>query len=633
MTDITELVSEIKSYDKAAKTELIVKAYEFAKKAHKGQKRISGEDFLVHPFEVARILIELRADTETICAAFLHDIVEEAGVTFDELKNNFGEEIAQLVEGETKTTKVVFGSPDAYTAENLRKILLATIKDVRVILIKLADRLHNMRTLKYFRPDKQKRIAKETIEIYAPIAHKLGMYSLKGELEDLSLRYLEPDSYQYLKAKINEKREEREKKAEKLMSILREELNKEKVDFIEVSGRAKYFYSIYKKMVQEKKSFEEIYDLIAVRIIVKTIPDCYKVISIVHQLWKPIPGRLKDYIAVPKSNQYQSLHTDVITPFGNILEVQARTIEMHYIAKYGVAAHWRYKGTERDKKFDKRIMWLEQILEWKRKTPSDFLESLKIDLFEDEIVLFTPRGDPIILKENSTPVDFAYEVHTSIGDHCFKAEVNKKLVKLDTPLKSGDIVNIITGKNAKPSRNWLSFVKTGKARSKIRVALGIDIEKESKADEKVASTQLDIIKYISYEGKKSSLKLSKCCNPKYGDKIAGFRTKEGTITVHTYDCPNIHTLDSSKKVNVTWNIPEKEVKTIVVSVMDKIGLIEEILDSLTQFNINLLSINIKPHKQRIKISLKVNIKTEEQINLIREALTRLPEVNNIVVKN
>ncbi|MBN1502414.1 bifunctional (p)ppGpp synthetase/guanosine-3',5'-bis(diphosphate) 3'-pyrophosphohydrolase [Candidatus Woesearchaeota archaeon] len=630
MNEIQGIISKISAYDPNANITLIKKAYNFAKEAHKGQKRLSGKEFLTHPVGVSDILLDMRADSATIIAALLHDVVEESEVTLHQIQKEFGEEIATLVEGETKSAKIVFESPEAYTAENLRKILLATIKDIRVILIKLADRLHNMRTLKYFREDKQKRIAKETMEIYAPLAHKLGMYSLKGELEDLSLRYLKPETYQDLKQKVNEKREEREKKAEMLMGILREQLKENKIDFIEVSGRAKYFYSIYKKMIVEKKTFEEIYDLIAVRIVVKEIPDCYRVVALVHQLWKPVPGRFKDYIAVPKSNGYQSLHTDVATPFGCILEVQARTLAMHYVAKYGVAAHWRYKGTERDKKFDQRIMWLEQILDWKRKTPGEFLESLKVDLFEDEIVVFTPKGDPVILKEGSSPVDFAYEIHSSVGDHCLKAEVNKKLVALDTQLKSGDIVKIIIGKNTKPSRNWLSFVRTSKAKSKIRASLGIDADKDVKQTNQ--TLELDLAKYIHYEGKKNPVKISKCCNPSFGDNIIGFRTKEGTITVHKNSCPNIHTLGQDKKIEVKWNIPSKNVRTIVIYVNDRIGMIEDILNELTNLNVSLLSINIKPHKRKIKLTLKIKIEDKEQLSEIKKTLKGIKDILTLTVK-
>jgi len=628
--ELKVILEAVRQYDKSSNFSQIEKAYKYAKEAHKGQKRQSGTDFIQHPLAVTRILIEWRADSDTLCAALLHDVVEDSNIDLATIEREFGEEIANLVEGETKLKKIDFSSHEDYTAENIRKILLATTKDIRVILIKLADRLHNMRTLKYFAADKQKRISRETMDIYAPLAHKLGMYSLKGELEDWALRFLEPDVYQDLKRRINEKRDIREQKAQLLMETMREKLREQGIEFVEVSGRAKYFCSIYKKMILEKKTFDEIYDLIAVRVIVRTIPDCYRVLALIHQLWKPIPGRLKDYIAVPKSNGYQSLHTDVVTPYGNILEVQIRTVEMHFVAKYGVAAHWRYKGTERDKEFDKRIAWLEQILDWKRKVPVDFIESLKVDLFQDEIVVFTPKGDPIILPEGSTPVDFAYEVHTSVGDHCVKAEVNKKLVAFDTKLKSGDIINIITSNNAKPSRNWLSFVKTNKAKSKIRSTLGIEVDPNAKPEAK--EDVEDIRKFIIYEGKKAPLKLSKCCNPKYDEKIVAFRMKDNTITVHREDCPNIYALDMTKKVPVKWNVSEEQMKTIVIYTEDKIGLLETIMNTLMKENIPVLSINVKLSKQNVMLNLKVRTNRETLLDEVTLALKNIGYIKRIEIK-
>jgi len=626
--ELKQILDEVKSYDKNADLKLIEKAYNFAKNAHKGQKRVSGLDYIKHPIGVVKILLELRPDTATICAALMHDVVEETEVSLDNVKDIFGEEIASLVEAETKITKAAFESPEAYTAENWRKMLLATIKDIRVILIKLADRLHNMRTLNHIRPDKQKRISRETMDIYAPVAHKLGLYAIKGELEDLSLRYLKPDIYQYLKKKIREKRDSREKKAEMIIDIVSKKLKDSGIKTIEISGRAKYFYSIYKKMVLEKKSFEQIYDLVAIRIIVNTVPDCYKVLAVIHQLWKPIPGRFKDYIAVPKSNGYQSLHTDVATPYDVVLEVQIRTLEMHYVAKYGVAAHWRYKGTERDKKFDKRVAWLEQVLDWKRKVPSEFLEKLKVDLFQDEIAVFTPKGDPIILPEGATPVDFAYEIHSNIGNSCRKAQVNKKLVSLDYKLKSGDVVNIITGQTAKPSRNWLKFVVTNKAKQKIRSTLGMDVERDPK-QMREKKDKINLLKYITYKGKKAPLKLSKCCNPQFMEKIVAYRMKDGTITIHKDDCLNVHTLDRSRKVPVNWNVPEKLIHNINVYIEDKLGMFEEILNNLIKFKINVLSVNLKPHKRSIVISLKIKASSEKEVTKTINILKKIKHVNHV----
>jgi GTP diphosphokinase / guanosine-3',5'-bis(diphosphate) 3'-diphosphatase len=612
--EFKDIIAEVKSYDKYADVELIKKAYDFAKKAHYGQKRHSGEEYFIHPVEVAKILLELRPDSATVCAALLHDVVEESDYSLEDMEKEFGKEIASLVEGETKTTKVVFDKPEDYTAENWRKILLATTKDVRVILVKLADRLHNMRTLKHVREDKQKRISKETMEIYAPIAHKLGLYSIKGELEDLSLRYMKPDIYQYIKKKINEKRLDREKKAERILKLVKTHMSNKKIEFIEISGRAKYFYSIYRKMLLEKKSFDEIYDLVAIRVIVKNVQDCYKILAEIHQLWKPVPGRFKDYIAVPKLNGYQSLHTDVATPFDVILEVQIRTIEMHYVAKYGVAAHWRYKGTERDKQFDKRISWLEQVLDWKRKAPTEFLESLKVDLFQDEIVVFTPKGDPIILPEGSTPIDFGYEIHSKIGDTCTKARVNKKLVSLDYKLNGGDVIQIITSPKAKPSRAWLAFVATNKAKQKIRSTLGIEVDLDPKQIRNRKHT-LNLSKYIKLEkGQKGQLKISKCCNPEIEDEIVAFKTKEGAITVHKKECPNIHALGQTKSLKVEWNLLEKQIRSINIYVEDKLAMVEQILNILVENKYNVLSINLKPHKRTILINIKIKAETDDLVD-------------------
>ena len=630
--ELQKVIDEVLSYDKKADIKLIEKAYNLAKSAHAGQKRASGQDYFKHPLDVTNILLEFKPDVPTICAALMHDVVEETPYSIEDLRKEFGEEITSLVEGETKTTKVEFDSPEAYTAENWRKILLATTKDVRVILIKLADRLNNMRTLKYLREDKQKRISKETMEIYAPIAHKLGLYSIKGELEDLSLRYLKPDIYQYLKKKINEKRDTREEKARMIIDLVKEKFKEKKVEWIDISGRAKYFYSIYAKMISDKKSFDEIYDLVAIRIIVKSVSDCYRVLAEIHQLWKPIPTRFKDYIAVPKSNGYQSLHTDIATPFNVVLEVQIRTLDMHYVAKYGVAAHWRYKGTDRDKKFDKRISWLEQVLAWKRNVPNEFLDSLKVDLFRDEIVVFTPKGDPIILPEGSTPLDFAYEIHTKIGDSCFKAKVNKKLVALDYKLKGGDVIHIITSPKAKPSRTWLSFVISPKAKQKIRTSLGIESDLDPKQIRK-RENKINLLKYINYDGKKSQLKLSKCCSPEFEDKIVAYKMKDSTITIHKIDCPNIHTMDQSKKINVNWNVSQKDIKIINVYVEDKLAMVEQILNSLLKLEINVLSINLKPHKRSILITLKVKIDKAEDLKKTLSILKNIKNVNYVDVND
>src|SRR3989338_8249473 len=536
-----ELIKKILEYNPNANIELINKAHDFAKKAHTRQKRASGEDFFLHPLEVAKILIDMKADSATICAGLLHDTVEDTKITPELLKQEFGDEIAELVEGVTKIGIMHFESKEDYNAENIRKVILATAKDIRVILIKLADRLHNMRTMKFLSEKTQKDNSRETLEIYAPIAYKLGMFKMKSELEDLSLRFLKPEVYTELKEKVAVKKEEREKEVTQAVEKIKNLLAEKGINAF-VYGRAKHFFSIYKKMTAKHKKFEEIYDLVAVRIITSTTEECYRILGLIHSNWSPIPNGFHDYIATPKPNLYKSINTEIVFE-GTPIEIQIRTWDMHYMAEDGIAAHWRYKETERDKKFDKKIIWLKQILTWKRDSQNakDFIESLKVDLFENEIVVFTPKGDPVTLPEGATSIDFAYQVHTEIGNQCSKAKVNGILIPLEHQLKSGDIVEIITSKNAVPSRNWLKFIKTNLAKTEIRQALSI---KGIQHIEEEEDKSINIVRLIELEDKKIKEipKISKCCNPKFGDAITAFFTKEKKITVHKLGCPNIATL-------------------------------------------------------------------------------------------
>lgn len=471
MVRLNEIIERVLEYNPNANIDIIKKAYIFSAKVHKDQVRLSGEPYLNHPLETAYILSELKMDEYCISAGLLHDVLEDTLTTREELVKEFGEEIAQLVDGVTKISKIQYASHLERKAENYRKMLIAMAKDIRVVIIKLADRLHNMRTLDFHTKDKQESISRETVEIYAPIAHRLGMSKLKGELEDLAFKYLKPDVYSELKDAVERKVREREKYVEKVKEIIKKVLQEHNIK-AEVTGRPKHLSSIYQKMERQKVSLDQIYDLVAFRVIVGTVRECYEVLGIIHSLWRPIPGRFKDYIGVPKPNMYQSLHTTVIGPEGERIEIQIRTEEMHRIAEYGVAAHWKYKESKgRSSKDDEeRFAWLRQILEWQQETKDakDFIESIKTELFTDEVYVFTPKGDVKVLPKGSTPVDFAYAIHSDIGNHCAGAKVNGKMVPLRHELVTGDIVEIITLPQQKPSADWLKFVKTSKAKTKIK---------------------------------------------------------------------------------------------------------------------------------------------------------------------
>ncbi len=467
---LENLILKIEQYNPQANLELVVKAYIFARDAHDGQFRNSGENFFVHPFNVALILADLNMDTSTIIAGLLHDVIEDTSVSYETIVEEFGVQIADLVDGVTKLKKLQYKTKQENQAENLRKMVLAMSEDIRVIIVKLADRLHNMRTLEYMNDEKRKEKALETLEIYAPLAHRLGISKIKWELEDLSLRYLDPDNYYDLVEKVSKRRQEREEYIKSIIATLSGKLDNAKIEY-DISGRPKNFYSIYKKMVHEGKAFEQIFDLTAIRVLVDDVKSCYEVLGIVHNLWKPIPGRFKDYIAMPKPNMYQSIHTTVIGPRGETFEVQIRTWDMHKTAEYGIAAHWKYKeGGGKTDNFDEKLTWLRQLLEWQSDSndPRDFMETLKIDFFTDEVFVFTPRGDVINLPDGSTPIDFAYRVHSEVGDKCVGAKVDGRIVPLNYKLKNGNIVEIITSSSSGPSRDWLKIVKSTQARNKIR---------------------------------------------------------------------------------------------------------------------------------------------------------------------
>jgi len=468
--EIEELVATIKSYNPDADIGVLHKAHAFAATVHRGQARRSGDPYLSHPMAVAAILTELKMDVRAIAAGLLHDAIEDTRTTVGEIRTLFGDEVADLVDGVTKLSKLPFSTREDRQADNFRKMFLAMAEDIRVIVIKLADRLHNMRTLDPLPEAKRRLIAQETLDIYAPLAHRLGMGKIKQDLEDLSFRHLEPDAYRELAIQISKKRQEREAQINELIAILNQKLTEVDIPS-EITGRPKHFYSIHRKMHEQGKTLEEIYDLTAIRVITHTVKDCYGALGMVHSLWKPIPGRFKDFIAVPKSNMYQSLHTTVIGPKGEPAEIQIRTREMHGTAEEGIAAHWAYKeGKATLDDSDKNLVWLRQLLDWGRDLTDsrEFLHTVRIDLFPEEVYVFTPKGDVKALPRGSTPIDFAFSIHTDIGLHCGGARVNGRIVPLRYELHNGDIVEILTSPTQHPSRDWLKFVKTPRARSRIK---------------------------------------------------------------------------------------------------------------------------------------------------------------------
>jgi GTP pyrophosphokinase len=474
VTKFRELLRTMRENRPSDNLELIRKAYEFSQKNHAGQTRASGEPYLVHPLSVAQVLAEMKMDPVAVAAGLLHDSVEDTSVTIVDIRKEFGEQVAHIVEGVTKISQIDFATREEQQAENLRKMMLAMVDDIRVVLIKLADRLHNMRTLEHLPPERQHKIAKETLEIYGPIAHRLGMGKIRGELEDLGFRYIDPISYQQVHDAVEARRKEGEQFLGRVEQVLRDKL-KEAGITARVESRLKRLYSIHKKLMRQKISVEQVYDLYAMRVITQSVQDCYGVLGIVHNVWRPVPGRIKDFIAMPRPNFYQSLHTSVITEEGTPFEIQIRTEDMHRMAEEGIAAHWKYKDGPVSAQDEQRLAWLRQVVEWQRDVsdPNEFLSTLKIDLYPEEVYTFTPKGRVVVLPRESTPIDFAYTVHTEVGHSCVGAKVNGRMVPLRHKLHSGDIVEILTQPGHKPSRDWLGIVKSSRARNKIKHWLNI----------------------------------------------------------------------------------------------------------------------------------------------------------------
>ena len=474
MLTTQELVGRVRSYHPHADVTIIERAYHFAQHAHDGQKRKSGDPYFIHPVNVAAIIADLKLDAASVCAGLLHDCVEDTSASLDDVEREFGEEVAFLVDGVTKLGKVNFISREDRQAENFRKMVVAMARDIRVLLVKLADRLHNMRTLDFMKSEAQDRIARETMDIYAPLANRLGIARFKSELEDLSFRYLEPDAYADLVAKVKKSEPEREKYIREVCKVMSQKLAKQGFA-ADVTGRAKHLYSIWRKMQSQQCDFDKVYDVVAFRCLVESVADCYAVLGVVHSQWTPVPGRFKDYVALPKPNMYQSLHTTVLGPGHERVEVQIRTHEMHRVADAGIAAHWKYKERSGgvDPRDAARFGWLRQLIEFQKelKDPGEFLESVKVDLFQDEVYVFTPKGDVRVFPRGSTPIDFAYGIHSEVGDHCSGARVNGSIVPLRYKLRNGDVVEVMTNANQSPSKDWLDFVVSGKARSRIRTFL------------------------------------------------------------------------------------------------------------------------------------------------------------------
>lgn len=584
------LLNLVEEYDAKADAELIRKAYEFAEKAHSGQKRASGEPFIQHPLNTAYIVAQLKLDTVSIVSALLHDTVEDTSVTLDDVKREFGGEVALIVDGVTNIKRLNVVDKETYHAESIRKVIMASARDIRVIFVKLADKLHNMRTLDCFRPEKRQRRAMEVRDVYAPIAYKLGLANIKWELEDLAMKYLQPETYETLQKKISKTSRQREEGLAKIKALVEKELEGHGIKAL-VSGRPKHVYSVYRKMERKQCSFEEIYDLTALRIITKTVKDCYEVIGIMHSMWRPIPKEFDDYIAMPKPNLYQSLHTAVIGPEGRPIEIQVRTEDMHATAEEGIAAHWSYKGVHGDQKFDNQLSWLKQILEWQResKDSKEFMDMLKIDFFEDEIFSFTPKGQVIELSKGSCILDFAYAVHTGIGDKCVGGKVNGRFVPLRTLVKNGDVVEIVTTNSQKPSREWLKFVRTPKARQKIKQSLreSTDIpvgtasfvrHEKKELEQWVIETNLPNVR----------VKLSKCCNPLPGDSIEGYLVAGRRVSVHKVECTSYHALKQKMKkagkkvheVDVRWADNPNIAVEFYIEAVNRVGLFAEILNTI-----------------------------------------------------
>lgn len=698
---------------------LICRAFNFAYQLHEGQLRKSGEPYIAHPVAVAGLLRDLGGDSAMIAAGFLHDVVEDTDVTPEAIEAEFGFEVRQLVEGVTKLSSFNFSSKTERQAENFRRMFLAMAQDIRVIVVKLADRLHNMRTLEHLKPEKQQRIAQETRDIFAPLANRLGIGRLKWELEDLCFKYLEPNAYRDIQGLVAERRIDREERIEKVIETIRVRLTELGIGLVELQGRPKHLYGIYKKMQGQHKAFHEIYDIAAVRVITDTKDSCYRALSVVHDLFRPIPGRFKDYIGLPKPNRYQSLHTSVVGLTGRPLEIQIRTLEMHHIAEYGIAAHWKYKesggSVAQLSSDDEKFTWLRQLLEWQNdlNDAQEYVENLKSNLFEDDVYVFTPGGDVVALARGATAVDFAYRIHTEVGNHMKGARVNGRWSVLDTPLQNGDIVEIITAKSSRPSLDWLNFVVTPSARNRIRQwykrshrdenilrgremlekemgKSGLDALLKSDPMQAVAErcnyhTVEDLLAALGYGEMTLNLVVNRirdavkaqqplevvesqstisttidlptvrvtpahgevsqypicgvegllhhiagCCHPIPGESIIGVVTRTRGISIHGQGCLNVEGVEGDRLIPVSWNPatlqgsrrPSYRVN-IQVEVLDRVGIMRDILAKLSDQNINVCQAGVithpgKPALINLGIEIGDRLQLDQSFNRIRQ---------------
>ena len=712
-----------------ADADLVCRAFEFAYQLHEGQYRASGEPYIMHPVAVAGLLRDLGGGSAMIAAGFLHDVVEDTTVTAEELGSLFGEEVQLLVEGVTKLSKFNFSSKTERQAENFRRMFLAMAQDIRVIVVKLADRLHNMRTLEHLPDAKRRLIALETREIFAPLANRLGIGRFKWELEDLTFKYLEPESYRQIQGLVAEKRVDRETGLTQIADRLKVRLDQASIAYADISGRPKHLYGIYQKMKRQQKDYNEIYDVAAIRLIVNANDDCYRALAVVHDLFRPIPGRFKDYIGLPKPNRYQSLHTVVIGNTGRPLEIQIRTLEMHQIAEYGIAAHWKYKETGSSATqlttTDEKFTWLRQLLDWQSdlKDAQEYLENIKDDLFDGDVYVFTPQGDVVSLSRGATPVDFAYRIHTEVGNHCAGVRVNERMTTLDTPLKNGDIVEILTQKNSRPSLDWLNFVVTPGARNRIRQwykrsnreenvdrgrellerelgkngfeALLKSAPMQATAERCNYQSVEDLLAALGYgevtlnltlnrlrEAVKAQQPLEKlsdslsasvqelpllptgpkilplqpsskapiigvegllhhiagCCTPVPGEAIIGVVTRSSRgISIHRNSCPNVELIPGDRLVPVSWNTadqdqgrPQTYPVDIQIQVIDRVGVLKDILSRLTDNNINVRNAQVKTYPaQTATIDLGIDIRDHDQLERTFSQIRKLSDVLNL----